>query len=116
MPEPTLQGRLCALGCPDPCQSDIGAGEAAGWPLLYRMPSGRISPAWVDCDPAPAAPGRPFLLVVKSPDFEFAFAPDGSIARARYGKRFAIAESVKEKLFHRFLGVLTGRESHHGAC
>lgn len=112
MPEPTFQERLHALGCPAPCQEDIGAGEACGWALLYRMPSGRVSPAWVACDPSPGTPGRPFLLVVESTDFEFTFAPDGAIARARFGRRYALSGPVKEKIFDRFTCVLTEREAH----
>lgn len=88
-----------------PCFWDISYATTARGP---RGPAGGpgedllIAWAHVAYDPIDG----PFLLTVESGDWAFAFAPDGSIARARSGDRHAVATGDKEAAFTRFVAAI----------
>ena len=94
----TLQDRITQLKRPN----GIACGDAPClWDALYVRDGGCVW-AQIAYDPLVG----PFVLAVESPDWAFAFAPDGSISRARAGDHYALTTGDKEAMFARFVAAL----------
>ena len=71
------------------------------WDVPYVRDGGSVW-AQIAYDPLDG----PFLLTIESRDWAFAFAPDGSISRARTGDHYALATGDKEATFTWFVAAL----------
>ncbi len=93
----TLYSRLVALKCPyDDTFLAEGPQDPVEWDLTVVDAAGLSSAVTVQYDPALA--GQPFILTVSGHVWEFSFAPDGGIDRARHGARWALESPFKEQL------------------
>ena len=101
----TLQDRIAQLKLPD----GMTCGDAAClWDVPYVRNDGCVW-AQIAYDPLDG----PFVLAVGSPDWAFAFAPDGSISRVRAGDHYALATGDKEAAFARFVAALAAAPRGH---
>lgn len=106
----TIWDRIQDLQCPHDICQDIQEGQVnAAWDVPYRNPEGIHKVAWATYQTQSENPHAPFLLTVDSLEYGFAFAPDGSIARARLMGRYAIADTDKREIWDQFRRACPGR-------
>lgn len=105
----TLYDRLVALKCPHDeileGNAIVDACAAPSWPLWIRGFQGDDGVVVVTYDPLLAE--QPFLLTVVGSAWEFSFAPNGEIERARRGAEWVLEPDPKEQAFTEMVSSLT---------
>ena len=96
----TLYDRLKALRCP--YDDDLLATADAAYPPPPWWVCQGESVFVVTYDPMLAE--QPLLLTVHGSSWEFSFAPDGGIDRARRGSDWILETGAKESAFAEFVG------------